>query len=87
MIFAASELPPYIVVLPSDSEMKDRFVYHKNNITINFPYFNPTSKCVYKLHTKYNPPFFLIAVDFSMWLLAAVVFSTLYWSVGFEMHY
>ncbi len=29
-----------------------------------------------------NEPFFLIAVDFSMWLLAAVVFSTLYWSLG-----
>ena len=29
-----------------------------------------------------NEPFFLIAVDFSMWLLAAVVCSTLYWSLG-----
>lgn len=29
-----------------------------------------------------NEPFFLIAVDFSMWLLAAIVFSTLFWSLG-----
>lgn len=29
-----------------------------------------------------NEPFFLIAVDFSMWLLAAVVFSTVYWFFG-----
>ena len=29
-----------------------------------------------------NEPFFLIAVDFSMWLLATVVFSTLYWRLG-----
>ena len=29
-----------------------------------------------------NEPFFLIAVDFSLWLFAAVVFSTLYWSLG-----
>lgn len=29
-----------------------------------------------------NEPFFLIALDFSMWLLAAVVFSTVYWASG-----
>ncbi len=29
-----------------------------------------------------NEPFFLIAVDFSMWLLAAVVFSALFWFLG-----
>ena len=29
-----------------------------------------------------NEPFFLILVDFSIWLLAAIVFSTLYWSLG-----
>jgi len=29
-----------------------------------------------------NEPFFLIAMDFSIWLLAAVVFSVLYWGLG-----
>ena len=29
-----------------------------------------------------NEPFVLILVDFSIWLLAAIVFSTLYWSLG-----
>jgi sigma-B regulation protein RsbU (phosphoserine phosphatase) len=29
-----------------------------------------------------NEPFFLITVDFGLWLLAAVVFSTLYWGLG-----
>jgi len=29
-----------------------------------------------------NEPFFLIALDFSMWILAAVVFSTIYWIFG-----
>ena len=29
-----------------------------------------------------NEPFFLITLDFSMWLLAAVVFSTVYWVFG-----
>lgn len=29
-----------------------------------------------------NEPFFLIAVNFSVWMLAGIVFSTLYWRLG-----
>ncbi len=32
MIFSASEAPQYMVVSPTDSEMKDRFVYRNKNL-------------------------------------------------------
>ncbi len=34
MIFAAIELPQYIVVLPTDCEMKDIIGYHNKHLTI-----------------------------------------------------
>jgi hypothetical protein len=37
MIFAAIETPQYIVVRPTNCEMKDRFIYRNKNLTIKFP--------------------------------------------------
>jgi sigma-B regulation protein RsbU (phosphoserine phosphatase) len=52
---------------------------------LNFKYRN--TEVLHKLQTKanrrvINEPFVMIALDFSMWLMAAIIFSTVIWTLG-----
>ncbi len=46
MIFSTSELPQYMVVSLTDSEMKDRFVYRNKYLTIKISIYTAFSKNV-----------------------------------------
>ena len=54
MIFAASEPPQYMVVSPTDRELKDRFVYRNKYLTIKTSIQTAfLEKCEYLLSAMY----------------------------------
>jgi len=54
MIFAASEPPQYMVVSPTDRELKDRFVYRNKYLTIKTSIQTAfLEKCEYSLSAIY----------------------------------